>query len=99
MVVVELDDNPGIIYGEDEIQGHKRKGICVYKMGREADALLVLLFGLGVLIFVIGLCTGLYAVAHGFVGWVASWVLGFALRAYFGTWMYRDTIDYEAERL
>ena len=96
MVTMEVNANPRN-YREDKVEGRRQKRICRYQLGREADALTILLFGLGVLIFVVGLCTGLYPAAHGFVGWVASWVLAFAMRAYCSTWEYHDTIDLETE--
>ena len=97
MVTMELNANRETVYREDRAEPHRRKRICRYDIGREENALLVLLFGIGVLIFVVGACTGLLTVAQGFVGWVGTWVLGFALRAYCGTWVYRDTSDYEPE--
>lgn len=89
MVTTELAGMVGITHTtacevlsrEDKVEGRRQKPICRYhQMGREADVLTILLFGLGVLIFIVGLCTGLYPAAHGFVGWVASWVCAFVVR-------------------
>jgi hypothetical protein len=56
-----------------------------YEMKRSAsdsDALVIFILGMGILLFVMGPCTGLYSVGLGFVGWVASWVLGITLRVF-----------------
>ncbi len=79
------------------VQGLIQMPIRRYERSRERNALLVLLFGLGVLIFVVGLATGLLTLALGFVGWVAIWVVAFALWAYWGTRQSEDAIDYEPE--
>ena len=50
-----------------------------------------------ILVFVIGVCTGLLTVPHAFVGWIATWVLGFALRSYCGSVVFEDRVDYEPE--
>ena len=73
---------------EDELRN--RRHICEFWMGRGANAMTVLLFGLGVLAFFIGLCTDLYSVGLGVVGWVAFWVAGYTLRSYCGKWEYFD---------
>jgi len=53
--------------------------------GREIDALTVFLIGLGVLLLVLGPCTGFYTIAIGFVILVGCWVAGITLRVfYFG---------------
>lgn len=55
----------------------------------------VFLLGLGILVLVLGPCTGLYSIGLGFVGLVASWVLGLTLRAYLcGRQEDDSTIDY-----
>jgi len=95
--MVTMEVNAQNYYREDKMEGRRQKRICRYQMGREADAFAVLLFGLGVLILVIGLTTGLYGVGHGLIGLVASWVVAFVVRAYCGIWEYHDTVDYEPE--
>jgi hypothetical protein len=55
----------------------------------------VFLLGLGILVLVLGPCAGLYSIGLGFVGLVASWVLGLTLRAYLcGRQEDESTIDY-----
>ncbi len=88
---------PEIIHLEQRAARPARRQACSYQIGREENALTILLFGLGFLVFVIGLCTGLLTVPHGFVAWIGAWVVGFALRSYCGTWVHHDTIDSEAE--
>jgi len=56
-------------------------------MDRLWDALTVLLFGLGVLVLVVGLCTDAYSPALGVVGLVALWVIAITLRVY---WLASD---------
>lgn len=56
-----------------------------HKMDRSkcySDALCIFILGSGVLVFIMGPCTGLYSAGVGFVGGVASWVLGITLRVY-----------------
>lgn len=69
-------------------------------MERSRNAVTVLLFGLGVLVLVVGLCTDAYSAALGFVGLVALWVIGITLRVY---WFARDPDeefgDYRPRRL
>ena len=48
----------------------------------EINTVTVFLLGLGILVLVLGPCAGLYSIGLGFVGLVASWVLGLTLRAY-----------------
>ena len=55
----------------------------------------VFLLGLGILVLVIGPCAGLYSIGLGFVGLVASWVLGLTFRAYLcGRQEDESTTDY-----
>jgi uncharacterized oligopeptide transporter (OPT) family protein len=48
----------------------------------ETNALVVFLMGLGILVMVLGPCTGLYGIALGFIGLVASWAVAITLRVY-----------------
>jgi hypothetical protein len=49
------------------------------------NALSVFLFGLGILLLVLGPCADLYSVAHGLIALVATWVLAITIRVfYFG---------------
>jgi hypothetical protein len=95
MVTKEFDAKTKVPYWEYKVVGDRRRRISRYFIGREANAFTVLLFGLGFLFFVIGVCTHLYPVGYGVVGWFAFWVLATALRVYFGRWAHSDTIDYE----
>ena len=70
-----------------------RNTVAHYQICREANALTILLFGIGFLIFVVGLCTDLLTVPHGFVGWIATWVVAFALRSYCSTVVHEDRVD------
>ena len=49
---------------------------------RTLDALSVFVVGLGVMLFLLAPCAGLYSVGHGLVALVATWVLGHTLRTY-----------------
>lgn len=100
--LIFIDKNNIYILRLDELrqltlEGLIQRPIRRYERGREENALLVLLFGFGVLIFVVGLATGLLTLALGFVGWVATWVIAFALWAYWGTRQSEDAIAYEPE--
>ena len=81
-----------LVYRDSKVE---REPVCQYSIEREADTLTVVLFGLGVVIFFVGLCTGLLSAGQGLVGCAASWALAFAIRAYFGEWTYNDPIDDE----
>ena len=78
----------------DELRHLTQGGLILpirrFERTREENALLVLLFGFGVLIFVIGASTGLLSASHGFVGWVATWVIALALWAY---WKHEEGRD------
>ena len=53
--------------------------------GREMNALTIFLMGLGILLFVLGPCTGFYSAGIGLVALIACWVLAVTLRVfYFG---------------
>ena len=64
---------------------------------RENSALIVSLFGIGVLILVVGLCTEVLSPGLGLVGGVASWVAAFVSREYLETSVYDDTIELDVE--
>ncbi len=51
-------------------------------MERSRAAFTILLFGLGILVAVVGLVTDVYSAALGFVGLVALWVIGITLAVY-----------------
>jgi hypothetical protein len=51
-------------------------------MRRYANALTALLFGIGILVCVVGLFTDQYSWQIGVIGLVAAWVLAFALRVF-----------------
>ncbi|UCC60167.1 MAG: hypothetical protein JSV02_10670 [Dehalococcoidia bacterium] len=101
MVTMEMNARPEIdpeaILREMKAKRQRKNRVARYQICREANALTILMFGIGFLIFVIGLCTGLLTVPHGFVGWIATWVVAFALRSYCGTVSYEDRVDYEPE--
>ena len=49
------------------------------------NAVSVFLFGLGVLLLILGPCADLYSLAYGVIALVATWVLAITLRVfYFG---------------
>jgi len=49
------------------------------------NALSVFLFGLGILLLILGPCAGFYSIAMGLIALVACWVLAVTLRVfYFG---------------
>ena len=49
------------------------------------NALSVFLFGLGILLLILGPCADLYSIAHGLIALVAMWVLAITIRVfYFG---------------
>ena len=101
MVTMELtgrrEIDPEAILREMREKRQRKNTVARYQISREANALTILMFGLGFLVFVIGVCTGLLTVPHAFVGWIATWVLGFALRSYCGTMVYEDRIDFEPD--
>jgi hypothetical protein len=101
MVTMEMNARPeidpeAILRGIQE-KRQRQRGVARYQIGRTENALTILLFGIGFLIFIIGICTGLLTVPHGFVGWIATWVVAFALRSYCGTVVYEDRVDSEPE--
>ena len=50
------------------------------------NALSVFLFGLGVLLLILGPCAGLYSVSYGVIALVATWVVAITIRVfYFGS--------------
>jgi len=50
-----------------------------------ANALSVFLFGLGILLLILGPCADLYSIGHGLIALVATWVLAITIRVfYFG---------------
>ena len=101
MTTMEINARPEIdpeaILREMKAKRQRKNRVARYQICRETNSLTILMFGIGFLIFVVGLCTGLLTVPHGFVGWIATWVIAFALRSYCGTVVYEDRIDYEPE--
>ena len=101
MTTMEMNATPEIdteaILREILEKKQRKNTVARYQINREANALTILMFGIGFLIFVVGLCTGLLTIPHGFVAWIATWVVAFALRSYCGTVVYEDRIDYESE--
>jgi len=83
--------DPEMIYKEIKSERMRRQKVYRYRIGPLANAVTILLFGIGVLVFVIGLCTDLVTIPLGFVGWIATWVMAVPLRAYF----VRSVPDYE----
>jgi uncharacterized membrane protein YuzA (DUF378 family) len=47
------------------------------------DALSVFLFGLGVLLLILGPCADLYSINYGIIALVATWVLAITIRVFF----------------
>jgi hypothetical protein len=87
MVTMETSARPRIdpemIYKEIKTERLRTRKVYRYRIGRLANAVTILLFGIGVLVFVIGLCTDMVTIPLGFVGWIATWVMAVPLRAYF----------------
>ena len=92
----EID--PNVVYREITDKRRGIKSTYRYQIGRLANAVTILLFGIGVLVFVIGLCTDLVTIPLGFVGWISTWVLAVPLRVYFIRSVSRDVIDFEPDR-
>ena len=78
---------------EEEVRSRRRR--CRFCIDHGINALTVLLFGLGVLSFFIGLCTDVLTVGQGVVGGVGLSVLGYTIRVYYGRWERLDRADYE----
>jgi len=101
MVTIEANSkaeiDPKIAYREIIDKRRRIKSIYRYKIGRLANAVTILLFGIGVLVFVISLCTDLVTIPLGFVGWISTWVLAVPLRVYFVRSVSHDVIDYEPD--
>lgn len=51
-------------------------------MRRFMNALTALLFGIGILVFAVGLFTEQYSWQIGLIGMVAAWVIALAMRVY-----------------
>ena len=87
MVTMEVsarpETNPETIYRETKAERQRAKRVYRYSIGRLENATTILLFGIGALVFVIGLCTDLVTIPLGFVGCIGTWVLAIPLRAYF----------------
>ncbi len=49
---------------------------------RTLDALSFFVLGLGVILFLLAPCAGVYSLGHGLVAMVATWVAGHTLRTY-----------------
>jgi hypothetical protein len=79
---------------ERRVRRQNRNTGARYQISPEANSLTILLFGIGFLVFVVGVCTGLLTVPHGFVGWIATWVVAVAARSYFGKVVYSGRGDY-----
>jgi uncharacterized membrane protein len=89
--------DPEMIYKEIKSERLRAKKVYRYRIGRLANAVTILLFGIGVLVFVIALCTDLVTIPLGFVGWIATWVMAVPLRAYFVQSVPQDEVDCEPE--
>jgi hypothetical protein len=48
-----------------------------------------------VLAFFVGLCTDVFTVGQGVIGWVALWVVAYTIRVYYGRWERFDASDTE----
>ena len=49
---------------------------------RTLDALSVFVLGLGVMLFLLAPCAGIYSLGHGLIALVATWVVGHSLMTY-----------------
>jgi prepilin signal peptidase PulO-like enzyme (type II secretory pathway) len=93
MVTKQLGARPETFF-EYEEEVKSRRQTCQYCIDRGINALTVLLFGLGVLSFFVGLCTDVLTVGQGVIGWVALWVVAYTIRVYYGRWERFDASDY-----
>ena len=95
MTTREMSGNPRILRGRDgmEIRYEWGKVSRQVQKSRENSALIVCLFGIGVLILTVGLCTEVFSPGLGLVGGVASWVAAFATREYLHTSVHDDEIE------
>ncbi|MDM7998552.1 MAG: hypothetical protein QUS33_00760 [Dehalococcoidia bacterium] len=50
---------------------------------RAADAFSVFLFGLGILLLILGPCAGFYEIATGLIALVACWVIAVTIRVFY----------------
>ena len=91
----EID--PQVIYREIKAERRRAKTVHRYHIGRLANAVTILLFGIGVLVFVIALCTDAVTIPLGFVGWMSTWVMAIPLRAYFVRSVSHEEIEYDPE--
>jgi CRP-like cAMP-binding protein len=80
------------------VEGLIQRPILRSERGGERNAVLALLFGSGVFIFVIGLATGSLSVAHAFVGLVGTWIIAFVLWSFWGSGKRESPSDYELGR-
>jgi len=76
-----IDFDPDAIYAEYESRERRKRRAYRYEISRQANIFTTVFFGVGLLIFVIGLTTGLLSIPHAFLGWVATWLLAFVARA------------------
>ena len=97
MTTKELREHPQIVRGKDEMEIRHEWGKIARRIhkSRENSALIVLLFGIGVLIIAIGLCTDVLNPGVGLVGGIASWVAAFVAREYLDTAVHQDTIEFD----
>lgn len=94
MVTKQFSVRPATFYEyEEEVSSQRRT--CQYCIDHGINALTVLLFGLGILSFFVGLCSDVLTVGQGIIGWIALWVLASTIRVYFGRWEHLDTADYQ----
>lgn len=94
MVTKQMRARPETFY-EYEEEVPKRRQTCRYCIDHGINAMTVLLFGLGVLSFFVGLCTDVLTVGEGVIGWVAFWVIAYTIRVYYGRWERADSADHE----
>jgi hypothetical protein len=97
MTTRELRANPQIVKGQEgmEIRYEWGKVARRIQKSRENSALIVFLFGLGVLLLSIGLCTDVIGAGVGMVGGVGSWVAAFVAREYLDTAECEDDIEFD----
>ena len=88
---------PQILRGEDGMEIRYEWGKLARGMHkcRGNSALIVLLFGLGVLILSVGLCTSVIGAGLGLVGGIGCWVVAFVAREYLVTSVYEDEIEFD----
>ncbi len=99
MTTREMSGNPRIHRGKDgmEIRYEWGKVSRQVQKSRENSALIVFLFGIGVLLLTVGLGTEVLSPGLGVVGGVGSWVAAFVTRENLDPSVRDDEIEFDVE--